>query len=429
MGLFIVVRSRRKVASHGHQSFGLAGQQLSIGRRNTSILAATSCSWNIAQRRRWATSSSHRWCPACSRGTPNCPGVVFLPSSRKCGIIDPFRLRQLPINRANEHMVVRLGFLATGRGTDALVKASAGVKVFTPELAEKIIRGNLLATKYSAAVPPHDPIWHWIDSVSKDVTAQGASFRKSFFSLGFPVHPHVPKHLRFLKSYFETKLNESVAQYADLFLAIAEKYRYLPSITNSTTTGAHHKTSAFKDVNGVGQCASFLSADPNWVSPMDSAGLAHLPSERTPNPSPLGAVDWLLRKGFANTTDGEYSISTAPWPLLMKLGTAQFPTDECEWMRENEAFAPVKGPAYTENYDHPKKVCKPSNWHVDSLPRIAEDGRMCGGLAYYRVGERSCKGFPASAAVQPMHGANIEYRTQPNGKWSRMLGSTPTVLT
>ena len=48
------------------------------------------------------------------------------------------------------------------------------------------------------------------------------------------------------------------------------------------------------------------------------------------------------------------------------------------------------------DFNHPKKVCKASNWHVESLPRIYEDGRVCGGLSYYMAQWRNCFGQPGA---------------------------------
>ena len=97
---------------------------------------------------------------------------------------------------------MRLGFLAINKAANELVRAANGATAFTPELAEQIINGNAKATRYSAAVPQNDPIWKWIDSVPTSDTSQGVSLRKSFYSLAFPVHPHVAKHLRFLTNFF-----------------------------------------------------------------------------------------------------------------------------------------------------------------------------------------------------------------------------------
>ena len=46
---------------------------------------------------------------------------------------------------------------------------------------------------------------------------------------------------------------------------------------------------------------------------------------------------------------------------------------------------------------------------------------MCGGLAYYRVAEQVCKGYPAAMVGQPGHGANIEYELLPSGKWNHKI--------
>ena len=112
--------------------------------------------------------------------------------------------------------------------------------------------------------------------------------KKSFYALGWPVHPHVAKHLRFLKNYFESSRAAelgSIDRMADLMLAVAFKYRYLPSVTNSTTTGAHNSKTAQKmegNIDGVpSQCKRYLSADADWTGAYDDAGEVHFPRKLT----------------------------------------------------------------------------------------------------------------------------------------------------
>ena len=62
-------------------------------------------------------------------------------------------------------------------------------------------------------------------------------------------------------------------------------------------------------------------------------------------------------------------------------------------------------------------MCKPSNWDPNSLPRVAEDGGVCGRMAYYRVGHMTCTGTPSSAIGQPRHAASQEFRMSPEGRW------------
>ena len=72
-------------------------------------------------------------------------------------------------------------------------------------------------------------------------------------------------------------------------------------------------------------------------------------------------------------------------------------------------------------YESPVLKCRASNWHYDSLPRIAEDGRVCGGISYYGVATQHCRGRPASAVAQPLHGASIIYNHSPEGRWSQTI--------
>ena len=61
--------------------------------------------------------------------------------------------------------------------------------------------------------------------------------------------------------------------------------------------------------------------------------------------------------------------------------------------------------------------CMESNWHKDSLPRISQDGGMCGRLAYMAVGNTGCRGSPSTMVGQPMHAAAIAFDKAPDGHW------------
>ena len=115
----------------------------------------------------------------------------------------------------------------------------------------------------------------------------------------------------------------------DLMLATAYKYRYLPTIANSTSTGAHKKalTAAFDPVSITqpSLCTTINFADGNhWHKPVDKAGVLRTTSSKDPNPSPLAAVEWLLKNDKQINLDSP--IREAPWPILMKLATAQVPS-------------------------------------------------------------------------------------------------------
>ena len=149
--------------------------------------------------------------------------------------------------------------------------------------------------------------------------------------------------------------------------------------------------------------------------------------KRHPNPSPVAALDSLLAKELEHgnndpkRVDGDmFPILDTPWPILMKLAISAYPAEECDWSWKR-ASLPGANPPYRKNYWHPKKVCKASNWFVDSMPRILEDGRMCGGLSYFRAAKQTCAGKPSGQAVMPGHGAGIMFDRLPTGQFKHTI--------
>ena len=177
-------------------------------------------------------------------------------------------------------------------------------------------------------------------------------------------------------------------------------------------------------VTGLGKrCAEIQIYDPRWSSPVDEDRNLHIP-QRHGNPSPLAALQWAINKGMGFQDEGEWSITDTPWPLLMKYGIANFQTEECDWMWDNFNYAPFHSPSYDGDYEHIQKVCKPSNWNYASLPRIAEDGRVCGGLAYWATGIHTCLGRPATQVGQPGHGCHIYYDRDVRGNWKHEMSGS-----
>lgn len=134
-----------------------------------------------------------------------------------------------------------------------------------------------------------------------------------------------------------------------------------------------------------------------------------MPLYREANPSPVGALHYLLDK-IRNGKPVNFPVKNAPWPILAVLATSHFPTKECDWvwgrfdakpddkkLVDNARIQPINGQSwgyYTLTYGKAEVVCKESIWHPDALPRIPEDGGMCGRLAYIGIGVNSCMGKP-----------------------------------
>ena len=78
--------------------------------------------------------------------------------------------------------------------------------------------------------------------------------------------------------------------------------------------------------------------------PADADGEVHI-KPRDLNPSPVGAIEWALKRGLGLKPQGEQSITNTPWPMLMRLGIANFPTQACCSPRDTE-------PHDTEPHDY-----------------------------------------------------------------------------
>jgi len=72
---------------------------------------------------------------------------------------------------------------------------------------------------------------------------------------------------------------------------------------------------------------------------------------------------------------------------------------------------------YSKQYMRTEVQCKSSVWHPNALPRIGEDGGLCGRLAYMQAGGLSCRGQPSLMLGQPGHAAAMAYSRDGAGHW------------
>jgi hypothetical protein len=74
--------------------------------------------------------------------------------------------------------------------------------------------------------------------------------------------------------------------------------------------------------------------------------------------------------------------------------------------------------------------CKKSDWFPLSLPRISEDGRVCGGCAYFDTAKRFClRGTMGGIRPEPGHGANYIFETTGSGNGRKVTVSSPWTVT
>ena len=95
---------------------------------------------------------------------------------------------------------------------------------------------------------------------------------------------------------------------------------------------------------------------------------------------------------------------TAPWPILLQL-IADVPQEECEWIwkrwLKNEDM--IMYGIYHKQIFEEETICRASDWSRGSIPRIKEDGGICGQLATQAKYTHICLGNPANLRSQPSH--------------------------
>ena len=118
--------------------------------------------------------------------------------------------------------------------------------------------------------------------------------------------------------------------------------------------------------------------------------------DRDPHPKASEALKYQIKVGATHH----------PWPLIPYGYYA--PIKECEWAKAN----PSRSCPYNMdlfNWKNPPHgpICKQSDWFPVSLPRISEDGRVCGGCSYYSMAKLFClHGKIGGVRKEPGHGAD-----------------------
>jgi hypothetical protein len=140
-----------------------------------------------------------------------------------------------------------------------------------------------------------------------------------------------------------------------------------------------------------------------------------------------------------------FPLDAAPWPLLLPLRATPAP-DEMRWVwnhfRDDPSATPhdVPMPAgkrlmtyghYTFDYDKPEVRLMASAWNPDALPRIVQDGGVCGRLSSLAQFSYTSLGRPAMGMYQPGHRALVAYSFAPNVGYTaeRLQGITTAIKT
>lgn len=141
------------------------------------------------------THTSVAGCVAKCMGIPKCPGIQFGGDADggTCYMVSESALRYHPLMRGHMHMIMRRGFLTSATLPPTLVAAADAATAWTSDLSDQVAAANADLTQLQSRVELRDPIWAWIDSKPW--------LKKSVYSLGFPTHPKVIEHLRYLKNF------------------------------------------------------------------------------------------------------------------------------------------------------------------------------------------------------------------------------------
>ncbi len=140
-----------------------------------------------------------------------------------------------------------------------------------------------------------------------------------------------------------------------------------------------------------------------------------------------------------------FPLDTAPWPLLMPLRAAPAP-DEMRYVWNHFRDAPSSTPGdvpmpagkrimtygrYTFDYEKPEVRLMPSVWNPDAIPRIVQDGGVCGRLSSLAQFSYTSLGRPAMGMYQPGHRALVAYNFDPKTGFAaeRLQGITTAIKT
>jgi hypothetical protein len=312
-----------------------------------------------------------------------------------------------------------------------------------------------------SAVP--ESFWTWLNSKPE--------IRAGLLASHDPVHPGAVKNLFYLNEELGARVAD---QYAHLLLAAAVAQKDVDIRTNRS----HNRTEIGPDMpkkRGADSAAIEQAAN-EFARLMKAEGLSLL--EATSNKQALALLDEFSDKDKKNiyskagvvsgtfpakqmSTAGEFftalikryetklpafndggpewplfPIDKAPWPMLMPLSRTA-PLDECQYVwdhftgqkafpkRESKkAKHKNRGPRriitysrYSWDYKEPEFNLKQSEWSPGSLPRIIEDGGVCGRQSQLGRGSYAALGKPSLRMGQPGHSALLSFNVSPDGDY------------
>jgi hypothetical protein len=317
------------------------------------------------------------------------------------------------------------------------------------------------AARAECAVPAS--FWTWLDA--------RPDIRTGLLAAHDPVPPGSVKNLNYLIGALGA---ERADRYAHLLLAtaIAQKEANLetgePWVTTPATPfkkgalkpaemdaaaakllayQAAHNLTLVEMVNdqeavcrAVGLDVPKKSMDSIWMK----VGLTGGTFPESINPSAVDFLTALLDRYETNLPafdDGGpewplFPIDKAPWPLLMPLAETR-PLNECQYVwdhftgktlypegkKKNCQRIKTYG-QYTWDYTLPERKFKQSEWNPGSMPRIVEDGGVCGRQSQLARTTYLALGKPAIQMGQPGHSALLTFDVNEAGVYSASMGQS-----
>jgi hypothetical protein len=351
---------------------------------------------------------------------------------------------------------IRMKFFTTGLlGAVAMLVLVGGAEASRTEayLAEA-------ETAARAQCAASDAFWTWL--------AERPQIRTGLLASHDPVHPGAVKNLLYLK----TALGEERAnRYAHLLLAtaVARKETNLetgelwvaepPKKNTSTaaeTDAAVKKLLAYKGahdvtlVEMVNDQAAVLEAvgltipekkmQPIWMQVGLDSGTFPAMKEASAEEFLTALIERYETELPAFDDGGPewplFPIDKAPWPLLMPLGETR-PLNECQYVWDHfigkQLYPEGKKKKcrriktygqYTWDYTLAERRYKQSEWNPNSLPRIVEDGGVCGRQSQLGRTTYIALGKPAIQMGQPGHSALITFDVNEAGFFSARMGQS-----
>jgi len=316
-----------------------------------------------------------------------------------------------------------------------------------PRFADTAVNGFVAEADAAArrAAPMSADFWAWVDR-HPDVRA----------GLLFARHPMPPVHAANLDLLRRAVTPEQADRYAHLLLAVAvngdqpiraeaerapdswpEPVARMAAWMKATgTTYLQVMADAPAALGAAGVPAPEVAKDRGFWTKVAHASGTYPPRLAASVPA---HIRWLVDRLDAPAPEGgkqpwpAFPLATAPWPLLTWFRDVP-PERERDWVWDyywgklpGQAKSGIIGYGrYSWDYDRvPAVKHKASPWHPGSLPRIWEDGGVCGRLSTMGDTFRRTLGIPARGAGQPGHRAFVSYGWDAKrGQWTFGVGQS-----